>query len=227
MSNPRGTYQIGPDLAPHVRLIRHEASGIAAVADGHGGGFHTCHPNISATGSVRGMKDRGYWQRDARTVRAMGYIYNKDELVMSSEYDRLAALACRCGGSACYRYQMDTGFRTPPSMTEMPPDSEIVFFAEESAKIAKTKADQALIPDEDAELVVSVELGILVYLDPEGLPPEGTDERKVILAEHVIDWFRSVGGDPDMVATFIDGERLIEKRDLRLIRPLGDAASVT
>jgi hypothetical protein len=211
MSNPRNTTVIA-EIAPYVRLVRHVPTGIAAVIDGTTGTMHTAHPNIAASGSVRGMKDRGFWRRDARVTRAMGYSYNTSELVMSSQNDRLAALACRCGGEGCYRYQLDTGFR---DATTVKMDTVIVSEAERIAQAAQTKADQALIPLEDAEDVIAVSLSIIVYLDPEGLPPVGSQERREVLAEHVIDFIKhSIDGDHVELATFIDGEELIERRDI-------------
>ena len=36
-------------------------NGIATIYDPSTGLIHSCHPNISTTGSIRGMKRLGYW----------------------------------------------------------------------------------------------------------------------------------------------------------------------
>lgn len=56
-------------IRPNVKLFRDTKTGIAWVEDGASGNAHSCHPNISDSGSIRGMKDRGYWDKKARTVR--------------------------------------------------------------------------------------------------------------------------------------------------------------
>ena len=86
------------EVRPHVRLYRDPKTGIAWVEDGTSGMGHTAHPNISATGSVRGMKNLGHWPKSARTVRSHGWIYNIDSCVVTNELDRIARDACRCGG---------------------------------------------------------------------------------------------------------------------------------
>lgn len=85
-------------VRPHVKLYRDPQSGIAWVEDGTTGSGHSCHPNISSSGSVRGMKDRGYWRKSDRTVRSHGFIYNIDECSVRGELDQLANDYCRCGG---------------------------------------------------------------------------------------------------------------------------------
>jgi hypothetical protein len=77
-------------------LYRDEATGIARVEDTHLGCSHSAHSNIDRTGSVRGMKAKGYWRKSDRTARAFGFIYNLDTLIVGDEYDRIAAAACRC-----------------------------------------------------------------------------------------------------------------------------------
>lgn len=79
-------------------LYRDDKTGIAWVADRSAGIGHSCHSNIDASGSVRGMKDRGYWNRSDHTVRSHGFIYNIDSLVVHDEYDEIARQHCRCGG---------------------------------------------------------------------------------------------------------------------------------
>ena len=85
-------------IRPHVKLYRDPRTGIAWVEDGTAGIGHSCHPNISSSGSVRGMKDRGYWGKNDRTVRSHGFIYNIDHVVTSSDMDEVARQHCRCDG---------------------------------------------------------------------------------------------------------------------------------
>jgi hypothetical protein len=44
------------------------------------------------------MKKLGYWGKTDRTVKAHGYIYNIDKLVVDDELDKIAQQYCRCGG---------------------------------------------------------------------------------------------------------------------------------
>jgi hypothetical protein len=85
-------------IAEYAELHRDPKTGIAWIENGSTGCGHSAHPNIDASGSVRGMKSRGYWSKDDRTVRSHGFIYNIDSLVISDEYDQIAASECRCGG---------------------------------------------------------------------------------------------------------------------------------
>lgn len=85
-------------VGAYKELHRDDRTGIAWIEDGSTGNGHTAHPNIDATGSVRGMKKLGYWAKDARTVRSHGYIYNIDRLVVTDELDEIARQYCRCGG---------------------------------------------------------------------------------------------------------------------------------
>ena len=86
------------EIRPYVELYRDNETGIAWVEDGTTGNGHSCHPNIDTSGSVRGMKQRGYWGKNDRTVRCHGFIYNIDRLVVTDELDEIARQHCRCGG---------------------------------------------------------------------------------------------------------------------------------
>lgn len=86
-------------IRDHVSLHRDPKTGIAWVENGEAGIGHSCHPNISATGSVRGMKEKGYWGKDDATVRCRGFIYNVSSVVVSDELDQIARDACQCGGT--------------------------------------------------------------------------------------------------------------------------------
>lgn len=90
--------QLIKKLSEYANLYRCPRSGLAWVEDGSTGCGHSAHPNISDTGSVMGMKKLGYWDRHARVVHSHGFIYNIDSLVVSDEYDRIAAEHCKCGG---------------------------------------------------------------------------------------------------------------------------------
>lgn len=88
------------EVGPFQRLHRDRRTGIAWVENGRTGSGHSAHPNIAVTGSVEGMKNLGYWDRDARTVRSHGFIYNVDRLSISDPLDQVAADNCLCIGCA-------------------------------------------------------------------------------------------------------------------------------
>ncbi len=90
--------QLVEQIAPYQALYRDPETGIAWVEDGTCGLGYSCHGNISVTGSVRGMRDRGYWGRKDRVVRSHGWAYNVDTLVITSPLDQKAADACQCVG---------------------------------------------------------------------------------------------------------------------------------
>ena len=86
-------------IKPHTALYRCDRTGIAWVEDGTTGGSYSAHPNISVTGSVRGMRERGYWRKTDRVVRTHSYQYNIDSVVTGDQYREEARRACRCGGA--------------------------------------------------------------------------------------------------------------------------------
>lgn len=88
-------------LDQNASLYRDPKNGVAWVEDGNTGLGYSCHANIDETGSVDGMKARGYWGKADRTVRSHGFIYNIDTYVVNSEipYEQIAADACMC--AAC------------------------------------------------------------------------------------------------------------------------------
>ena len=83
-------------IREHVDLYRDPKTGIAWVEDYTTGLGHTCHPSIDASGSIRGMKQQGYWAKDDCCLKAGGFIYNIDRLVITSDLDQIAADECRC-----------------------------------------------------------------------------------------------------------------------------------
>lgn len=87
------------EINEYTTLYRDDTTGIAWIEDGGTGLGISVHPNISNTGSVRGMKDRGYWGRKDRTVRSHGWIYNIDRLVVNNNNPLeklLADTECKC-----------------------------------------------------------------------------------------------------------------------------------
>ena len=86
-------------LSPHVELHRDPKTGIAWVQDGSTGCGHSCHPNIDHSGSVTGMKSRGFWNKEDRVIKCGGYSYNISRLVIDDKLDEVAAAQCRCGGN--------------------------------------------------------------------------------------------------------------------------------
>ena len=89
----------GVEVGPHAELHVDPKTGIAWVEDGATGSGHSAHPNIDASGSVEGMRNLGYWAKDARTVECHGFIYNIDLCVVTDEYDEIACEHCKCGGN--------------------------------------------------------------------------------------------------------------------------------
>jgi hypothetical protein len=86
-------------LSEHVTLFLDPKTGLAWIEDYHTGLGHSCHPSIDRTGSVRGMKAKGYWRQADRVVESHGFKYNIDLCYARSEYDRLTCRRCRCGGN--------------------------------------------------------------------------------------------------------------------------------
>lgn len=86
-------------ISEYVELHRDPKTGIAWVENGHTGNGHSAHPNISSSGSVRGMKSRGYWKKGDKTVRSHGFIYNISKCSVSDHLDGIALANCRCGGN--------------------------------------------------------------------------------------------------------------------------------
>jgi hypothetical protein len=84
-------------------LYRDNKTGIAWI-DSSFCGLISVHSNIQSSGSIRGMKDRGYWGRKDRCLRTNGFIYNIDRFVFYSdipgtpvyEYEHIVAENCNC-----------------------------------------------------------------------------------------------------------------------------------
>lgn len=84
-------------------VYRDDKTGVACVTCGDGN-LYTCHPNIDKTGSVRGMKQLGYWGKKDRVARCFGFIYNIDRVAVSSPLDDIAAQMCMCEACANRKY---------------------------------------------------------------------------------------------------------------------------
>lgn len=91
--------QLIAHLNAHANVYRDRKTGIAWVEDYRTGTGHTCHPSISETGSIRGMKQQGYWGKDDLIVKSHGFYHNIDRLVVSDDLDEIARQYCRCGGN--------------------------------------------------------------------------------------------------------------------------------
>lgn len=59
---------------------------------------HSCHPNIDKSGSVIGMKQRGYWNKTDRVVQSHGWKYNIDRFVIdkTDKLDLIVSEECMC-----------------------------------------------------------------------------------------------------------------------------------
>ena len=87
-------------ISKGIVLCKDNATGLAWIINGKTGMAHSCHPNIDISGSVRGMKNLGYWDRKDRIVRSHGFQYNIDKFVIDTkeELDVLVAEECMCAG---------------------------------------------------------------------------------------------------------------------------------
>jgi len=86
------------EIGQYKTLYRDDKTGIAWIEDGTTGTEISVHANIDTSGSVRGMKNLGYWKRKDRTVRSHGFVYNVDIFVCNTPYEKIVAAACRCVG---------------------------------------------------------------------------------------------------------------------------------
>lgn len=84
------------EVKPYCNLYIDEKTGIAWIENGSTGMGHSVHPNIDISGSVRGMKERGYWNKEDKIVRSHGWQYNISKFVCSDELDEIVAEYCQC-----------------------------------------------------------------------------------------------------------------------------------
>lgn len=100
--------QLIKEITPYQKLYRDTNNGIAWIEDGSTGCGISIHPNISTSGSVRGMKHLGYWQKQDRIIKSHGFAYNVDLVSFSWDdptdpyykLEHLVADECMC--IACY-----------------------------------------------------------------------------------------------------------------------------
>lgn len=79
----------GLRLNGHLCKIKH-GSRVVSIENRSVGIGHSAHPNIDASGSVKGMKNMGYWGKDDEVVRFGGHYYNMSRIAISDELDALA-----------------------------------------------------------------------------------------------------------------------------------------
>lgn len=79
-------------------LYRDDSTGIAIIKDGSTGIIHSCHAMIDESGSIKGMKNCGYWKKTDRAFRFAGFICNIDRFVVDTTdpLDRIVATECMC-----------------------------------------------------------------------------------------------------------------------------------
>lgn len=100
-------------------------NGIVTIHNRSSGTGHSCHPNIDRSGSVLGMIEKGYWDKDCRVAAAGGFIYNISSIVISHDLDLLA-------------FHMEQyGFRLP----EVPYKSSKSFVLQEYKEITASVED--------------------------------------------------------------------------------------
>ena len=83
-------------IRPYVNLYLDDKTGIAWIEEFSTGMGHSVHPNIDHTGSVKGMRERGYWGKKDKVVRSHGWYYNISKFVASDELDNIVADYCMC-----------------------------------------------------------------------------------------------------------------------------------
>lgn len=86
-------------LTQYQEVHQCNSTGIVWIEDGSTGVGHSCHPNIDATGSVRGMKKLGYWGEKDVCVRSHGFIYNVSRTIVTDPLDEIVLDLCACGGT--------------------------------------------------------------------------------------------------------------------------------
>lgn len=81
---------------------------IVQITDGRSGTIHSAHPSIDATGSVAGMKARGYWRKHDNTIKVFGCIYNHSSLLIDYPLDKLCYhLECKYRGKNIGSFILD------------------------------------------------------------------------------------------------------------------------
>jgi hypothetical protein len=96
MSKERINKRLPDAEHPYARIYRETTNGIAWVEDGSTGIGHSCHPNIDASGSVSGMKNLGYWDKNDVVLKSHGFKYNVSRFTVGDQLDEIAATYCEC-----------------------------------------------------------------------------------------------------------------------------------
>lgn len=84
------------EIRPYKKLYRDEKTGIAWIESNSTGLGYSVHPNISSTGSVKGMKDRGYWNKKDKIVKSHGWQYNISQFITNDDLSKIVADYCMC-----------------------------------------------------------------------------------------------------------------------------------
>lgn len=84
------------EIKPYAKLYRDDKTGIAWIEDGSTGLSYSIHPNIDDSGSVRGMKSLGYWDKYDKIVRTHGFKYNISKTSIDGELDEIVSTYCQC-----------------------------------------------------------------------------------------------------------------------------------
>lgn len=87
---------LAPNLPAYCEIYKDLKTGIVTIHNGRTGNGHSCHANIDGTGSIRGMKNLGYWRKNDRCLKSFGVIYNVDTLVVSDDLDKITEKHCKC-----------------------------------------------------------------------------------------------------------------------------------
>lgn len=89
------------EVKPYAKLYRDDRTGIAWIEDGSTGLGVSVHPNIDKSGSVIGMKKRGFWDKSDRIVQSHGWKYNIDRFVCDKKNELEMIVADECMCQAC------------------------------------------------------------------------------------------------------------------------------
>jgi len=83
-------------LAEYVELHRDAKTGIAWINDGKTGCEESLHPSIDKSGSIKGMKKKGYWGKNDKIITCNNGHYNISKESQFSVYAKTLKKACKC-----------------------------------------------------------------------------------------------------------------------------------